>query len=81
MLFFRQYSGTNAISFYSAQLLMPKDPSTGAITAVQASNIVMWANLLFTVVGVIALNYCGRKPVMLTSQLMVTAGMLAMFLC
>lgn len=77
---FQQFTGINAVMFYSGQLFTPKDDSEGGLTAVQASNIINWSNFAATFGGVILLNYFGRRTLMIGSQIFCCIGMFGMFI-
>jgi len=74
----QQFTGINAIMFYSGQLFVPAD-STGGLTSVEASNIINWSNFVATIGGTILLNYFGRRTLNIGAQIFCCIGMFGMF--
>ena len=75
---FQQFTGINAVMFYSGQLFVP-DPEDSSLTPAQASCIINWSNFLATIGGCILLNYFGRRTLMVGAQVFCVIGMFGMF--
>ena len=71
----QQFTGMNAILFYSAQLF----GSSGGMTEAEASCLINWTNFIAAGCGAIMLKYFGRRTLMVSSQAFCILGMFGMW--
>lgn len=75
---FQQLTGINAIIFFSSSLFDTDNTGEG-ITKADGTAILNTANFLATIVGVISLQYFGRKTLMLVNQVGVCVCLFCMY--
>jgi SP family arabinose:H+ symporter-like MFS transporter len=65
LMAFSQFSGINAIMYYSTEIFM-KAPHIGVKNAFAATVVIGLVNLLFTFVAIALVDKAGRRPLLLT---------------
>lgn len=62
LMFFQAMSGITSVIFYSTSIFA----YAGYKDSIAATTSVGAVNLIFTTIGAILVDYCGRKPLLLT---------------